>query len=129
MFGSTEPPVRHGSAGNAAAGFAAAALQLDSEGTAVLRLMRAYVDAQERYSVCLAQADKRLPTLATPEEIGIIVKFLIAENARMQQEAADLKTRLQASKAQIEKLHSTLAEAQAISLRDPLTALNNRRVL
>ena len=73
MFGSTEPPVRHGSAGNAAAGFAAAALQLDSEGTAVLRLMRAYVDAQERYSVCLAQADKRLPTLATPEEIGIIV--------------------------------------------------------
>ena len=45
----------------------------------------------------------------------------------MQQEAADLKTRLQASKAQIEKLHSTLAEAQAISLRDPLTALNNRR--
>ena len=118
---------RQGSAGNAAAGFAAAALQLDSEATAVLRLMRAYVDAQERYSVCLAQADKRLPTLATPEEIGIIVKFLIAENARMQQEAADLKTRLQASKAQIEKLHSTLAEAQAISLRDPLTALNNRR--
>ena len=89
--------------------------------------MRDYVDAQERYSVCLAQADKRLPTLATPEEIGIIVKFLIAENARMQQEAADLKTRLQVSKAQIEKLHSTLAEAQAISLRDPLTALNNRR--
>lgn len=75
--------------------------------------MRAFVDAQEGYSVCLAQADKRLPSLATPEEIGVIVKFLIAENARMQHAAADLKTRLQASKSQIERLHSTLAEAQA----------------
>jgi diguanylate cyclase len=75
----------------------------------------------------LAQADKRLPSLATPEEIGIIVKFLIAENARMRYEAADLKTRLQASKAQIERLHSTPAEAQAIGLRDPLTQLDNRR--
>jgi diguanylate cyclase len=111
----------------AAPGFAAVALELDSEAAAVLRLMRAYVDAQERYSVCLAQADKRLPSVATPEEIGVIVKFLIAENARMQHEAADLKTRLQASKAQIEKLHSTLAEAQAMGLRDPLTQLDNRR--
>src|SRR5262245_31494886 len=58
-----------------AAPFAAVALELDSEAAAVLRLMRAYVDAQERYSVCLAQADKRLPSVATPEEIGIIVKF------------------------------------------------------
>jgi diguanylate cyclase len=110
-----------------AAAFAAVALELDSEAQAVLRLMRSYVDAQERYSVCLAQADKRLPSVATAEEIGIIVKFLIAENARMQHEAADLKTRLQASKSQIEKLHSTLAEAQAMGLRDPLTQLDNRR--
>jgi hypothetical protein len=72
--------------------------------------MRAYLDAQARYSACLAQVDKRLPSVATPEEIGTIVKFLIAENARMQHEAADLKTRLQASKAQIERLHSTLAD-------------------
>jgi hypothetical protein len=55
-----------------AAGFAAVALELDSEAAAVLRLMRAYVDAQERYSVALAQADQRLPSVATPEEIGII---------------------------------------------------------
>lgn len=89
--------------------------------------MRAFVDAQERYSVCLAQADKRLPSLATPEEIGVIVKFLIAENARMQHAAADLKTRLQVSKSQIERLHSTLAEAQAMGLHNPLTQLDNRR--
>ena len=41
--------------------------------------------------------------------------------------AADLKTRLQASKAQIERLHSTPAEAQAKGLRDPLTQLDHRR--
>jgi diguanylate cyclase len=45
----------------------------------------------------------------------------------MQHETTDLKNRLKASKVQIEKLHSTLAEAQAISLRDPLTQLHNRR--
>jgi len=89
--------------------------------------MRTYVEAQERYSVCLAQADRRLPTLATPEEIGVIVKFLIGENARMQHATSDRKNRLKASKVQIEKLHSTLAEAQAISLRDPRTQLHNRR--
>jgi GGDEF domain-containing protein len=39
----------------------------------------------------------------------------------MPREAADLKDR-----GAVEKLHSTLAEAQAISLRDPLTRLDNR---
>jgi diguanylate cyclase len=109
------------------AGFAATALQLDTEAAAILRVVRGYIEAGERYSVCLAQLDKDLPTVATADEIGIIVKFLIAENARMQTEAADLRKRLEVSKTQIEKLHSTLAEAQEMGMRDPLTALGNRR--
>lgn len=44
----------------------------------------------------------------------------------MPREAADLKDRGAGPKVHIEKLHSTLAEAQAISLRDPLTRLDNR---
>ena len=57
------------------AAFSAAALQLDSQATSILGLVRTYIDAGERYSVSLAQAGKNLPTLASPDEIGIIVKF------------------------------------------------------
>ena len=109
------------------AGFQAAALQLDSQATAILDLVRTYLDAGERYSVTLAQAGKDLPALATPDEIGIIVKFLLAANAKMQHEAGELKKSLEQSKSQIDKLRSHLAEAQEMGLRDPLTALSNRR--
>jgi diguanylate cyclase len=111
----------------ARAAFEAAALELDSQATAVLSLVREYLDAGERYSVSLAQADKSLPSKATPEEIGIIVKFLLAENGKMQHEARELKASLEQSKLQIDKLRSHLAEAREMGLRDPLTSLSNRR--
>ena len=106
---------------------ATTALQLDSQAAAVLELVRTYLDAGERYSVTLAQAGKNLPTSASPDEIGIIVKFLLAENAKMQHEAGELKKSLEKSKSQIDNLRSHLAEAQEISMRDPLTSLSNRR--
>ena len=86
----------------AASKLATTALQLDSQATAVLELVRTYLDAGERYSVTLAQAGKNLPTSASPDEIGIIVKFLLAENAKMQHEAGELKKSLEKSKSQIE---------------------------
>ena len=107
--------------------FAATALRIDSEAAEVLKLVRTYLDAGERYSVSLAQAGKSLPTLATPQEIGIIVKFLLAENASMQHEASEMRNNLEQSRAQINKLRSNLAEAQEIGMRDPLTSLKNRR--
>ena len=109
------------------AAFEAAALRLDSEAAAVLGLVRTYLDAGEKYSVTLAQAGNSLPSLATADEIGIIVKFLLAENAKMQHEAGELKKSLEQSKSQIDKLRSHLAEAQEMGMRDPLTALSNRR--
>jgi diguanylate cyclase len=106
---------------------ATTALQLDSQAAAVLELVRTYLDAGERYSVTLAQAGNNLPKLATTEEVGIIVKFLLAENAKMQNEASTLKKSLEQSKSQIDTLRSHLAEAQEVSMRDPLTSLSNRR--
>ena len=107
--------------------FEAAALQLDGQATAILDLVRSYLDAGERYTVSLAQAGKDLPALATPDEVSIIVKFLLAANAKMQHEAGELKKSLEQSKSQIEKLRSHLAEAQEMGMRDPLTSLSNRR--
>jgi diguanylate cyclase len=104
-----------------------AAMQLDSQATSILELVRAYTEAGERYSVSLVQAGKNLPTTATPAEIGVIVRFLLAENAKMQHEANSLRKNLEQSKSQIDKLRSHLAEAQETSMRDPLTSLSNRR--
>jgi diguanylate cyclase len=107
--------------------FAAKSLQLDRQAVAILDLVRTYLDAGERYSVTLAQAGANLPKLASAAEVGIIVKFLLAENAKMQHEARELKASLEQSKSQIDNLRSNLAEAREISVRDSLTSLGNRR--
>jgi diguanylate cyclase len=106
--------------------FEAAAVRLDAQAASILDLVRTYQEAGDHYSVTLAQADKSL-ALATRDQIGIIVKFLLAENAKMQNEAGELKTRLEQSRTQIDKLRAHLAEAQEMGMRDPLTSLSNRR--
>jgi diguanylate cyclase len=101
--------------------------QLDSELAVILRFMRTYVDANDNYSKALAQAHRNLHALAKPEQMRAMVKFLVSENEKMQREASDLQRNLEHSRSQIEKLRWNLAEAQELGLRDPLTALSNRR--
>ena len=102
-------------------------IQLDSELAVILRFMRTYVDANDSYSKSLAQAHRNLHSLAKPDQVRAMVKFLIAENEKMQHTAADLQRNLEHSTSQVEKLRWNLAEAQELGLRDPLTALSNRR--
>lgn len=102
-------------------------IQLDSELAVILRFMRTYVDANDSYSKSLAQAHRNLHSLAKPDQVRAMVKFLIAENEKMQRNSSDLQRNLEQSTSQIEKLRWNLAEAQELGLRDPLTALSNRR--
>ncbi len=102
-------------------------VQLDSELAVILRFMRSYVDANEKYSNALALAHRNLHALAKPEQVRAMVKFLVAENEKMQRDAEELRGNLENSRSQIEKLRWNLAEAQELGLRDPLTALSNRR--
>jgi diguanylate cyclase len=102
-------------------------IQLDSELAVILRFIRTYVDANDSYSKSLAQAHRNLHSLAKPDQVRAMVKFLIAENEKMQRTSADLQRNLEQSTSQIEKLRWNLAEAQELGLRDPLTALSNRR--
>lgn len=102
-------------------------IQMDSELAVILRFMRTYVDANDSYSKSLAQAHRNLHSLAKPDQVRAMVKFLIAENEKMQRNSTDLQRNLEQSTSQIEKLRWNLAEAQELGLRDPLTALSNRR--
>ena len=102
-------------------------VQLDNELGVILRFIRTYVDANDSHSKALAQAHRNLHSLAKPEQVRAMVKFLIAENEKIQRDAADLRRNLENSTSQIEKLRWNLAEAQELGLRDPLTSLSNRR--
>ena len=102
-------------------------IQLDGELAVILRFMRTYVDANDSYSKSLAQAHRNMHSLAKPDQVRALVKFLIAQNEKMQRDTADLQRNLEHSSSQIEKLRWNLAEAQELGLRDPLTSLSNRR--
>jgi hypothetical protein len=71
--------------------FEAAALQLDGQATAILDLVRTYLDAGERYSVTLAQAGKDLPALATPTSRHHR-QVPARRQCQMQHEAGELKS-------------------------------------
>lgn len=107
----------------------AAGLKLDCEAAAILKLIRSYLEANETYATSLAHAGRSLPALADADQVRGIVQELIAENAKMQLDANDLRTSLEQSRSQIDALRCDLAEAQELGLRDPLTAVGNRRCL
>jgi diguanylate cyclase len=75
----------------------------------------------------LTQAHKSLQSITTPEQVRLTVEALILENEKMRNKAKDLDQRLEQARGQIDSLRSNLAEAEEISMKDPLTSLSNRR--
>jgi len=105
----------------------AAGLKLDCEAAAILALIRSYLEANQSYATSLANAGRSLPALADADQVRKVVQLLVAENDKMQLDASELRTSLEQSRSQIEALRCDLAEAQELGLRDPLTAVGNRR--
>jgi diguanylate cyclase len=93
----------------------------------IARLLHAHLSANSSYSDSLIRANNDLPLLEKPEQIRAVVLSLIDENQKIQSKMGDLSRNLDESVAKIEKLSSNLAEANDKALRDPLTALGNRR--
>ncbi len=93
----------------------------------VVRLLRTHMRANASYSDSLARANQDLPRLASANEIRAVVLSLIEENRKIQTRMDDLSRNLDESVAKIENLRLNLAEANDKALRDPLTALGNRR--
>ena len=93
----------------------------------IARLLQAHLAANSSYSHSLIRANNDLPLLEKPEQIRAVVLSLIDENQKIQSKMGDLSRNLDEAAAKIEKLRSNLAEANDKALRDPLTALGNRR--
>lgn len=103
-------------------------LRLDKELIANIKLIQTFLDANEEYARSLRQARKDLEnSLAAAGQADVVISFLLARNAEMQKESADLKARLEQSQRQVKELRAKLAEALDQGMRDPLTGLGNRR--
>jgi diguanylate cyclase len=103
------------------------AQQFDSALTVIVKLIQAHLEENSNYSNSLERANKDLPSLDRPEQVRAVVSLLIDENEKIQTRMNELSKNLEASRAQVTKLRSNLAEANELGLRDPLTALGNRR--
>lgn len=105
-------------------------VQLFKEAAAILKLVHSQMAAGDRFTNSLAEANLKLPQMSgNADQVRTLVKLLIAENAKMQQEQLLLKQQLELSQTQIEALRFNLAEAEEVSLKDPLTGVSNRRAL
>ncbi|MEZ5997767.1 MAG: GGDEF domain-containing protein [Hyphomonas sp.] len=81
----------------------------------------------DTFNDILSEANDLLPKSVTPGALGGILANLVKENRRMAATTHQLHAGLQESQKQIETLNKELEEVQYQSLRDPLTAVSNRR--
>jgi diguanylate cyclase len=102
-------------------------LRLELEIRALIELLRNHLSANNSYSASLSQAHQDLLASVTPEDIKIIIKYLLLENEKMETKTVNLEQSLKRSHSQIEEMRVTLSEAQELGLRDGLTSLCNRR--
>jgi diguanylate cyclase len=103
------------------------AQQFDSALTVIVKLIQAHLEDNSNYSDSLERANRDLPSLDKPEQVRAVVSLLIDENEKIQSKMNDLSRSLETSRSQVAKLRSSLAEANELGMRDPLTSLGNRR--
>jgi diguanylate cyclase len=99
------------------------------EGTVkfIMKIVQSSLDDNKKYSASLHRANQKLPTLESPDAVHAAIALLIDENEQMQSKMNSLSRGLDAARSQVANLHLNLLEANEIGLRDPLTALGNRR--
>ncbi|MBI2718872.1 MAG: GGDEF domain-containing protein [Rhizobiales bacterium] len=93
----------------------------------IVALLRSYLEVNGLYDTALAKASAQLPGAARPDQIRVIVSYLMVENDNMRNRTRDLQASLEQSRRQIENLKSNLAVAKAEGISDALTSLRNRR--
>jgi len=93
----------------------------------VANQLRGHLEANGLYATVLSKANTQLPTATTPEQLKVIVSYLMVENENMRAKASSLQANLEQSRRQVEQLRSSLAVTKAEVLSDSLTGLRNRR--
>lgn len=127
---STIASLRHGPGADAAAAATPASAtdrEVHSEVAKIITIVGAHLDAASTYTDALTRANSQLPDLLKPEQVRLVISYLMIENENMRKRTSEMQANLETSQRQIEKLKSNLAAAEAQGLTDPLTGLKNRR--
>ena len=93
----------------------------------IIGLLKNQEEANTSFGNVLDKARNQLPDSLNPQQVRLIVSYLMIENDKMRERTSVLQSSLERSQRQIEKLKSNLAAAEAQGLSDPLTGLKNRR--
>jgi diguanylate cyclase len=101
--------------------------QVSSEVAKLLQLVRSQLEASGNFSIALTKISEQLPGVATPDQMKMIVSYLVIENDNMRKKSANLQSNLEASRKLIDQLRVNLAVAKVEVLSDSLTGVKNRR--
>ena len=105
----------------------AADREVHGEVVKIIGLLKNQEEANTSFGNVLDKARNQLPDSLNPQQVRLIVSYLMIENDKMRERTSVLQSSLERSQRQIEKLKSNLAAAEAQGLSDPLTGLKNRR--
>jgi diguanylate cyclase len=101
--------------------------QVSGEVAKLLHLVRNQLEASGNFGVALNKIAEQLPAVASPEQMKMIVSYLILENDNMRRKSANLQSNLESSKRLIDQLRNNLAVAKVEVQSDSLTGVKNRR--
>jgi diguanylate cyclase len=101
--------------------------EVHSEVAKIIALLGSQVEANVSFNAALVKAREQMPDSLKPDQVRMVISYLMIENENMRNRTSDLQGNLEKSQRQIERLKSNLAAAEAQGLSDPLTGLRNRR--
>lgn len=102
-------------------------LAIEKEIESVLDIIQQGMNSSDSFGASLDEASKRLPHALTGDDLAALVSTLVEDNRRMAETTQELNQGLKDSRNQIATLHKELEEVQNQCMRDPLTAVSNRR--
>lgn len=101
--------------------------EVSAEVSRLLAMVRGHLEANGLFGATLARASDQLPSMQNPDQVRMVVSYLILENDNMRKKTSNLQANLEASRHQIEQLRTNLAAAKVEGLSDQLTGVKNRR--
>tara|TARA_R110000772_G_scaffold108567_2_gene211632 strand:+ start:215 stop:1282 length:1068 start_codon:yes stop_codon:yes gene_type:complete len=100
---------------------------IEREIESVLGIIRQGAASNDVFHASLSAVGSRIPDSPSVDELAGLISRLVEDNRRMAETTLELSQGLSESQKQLEALNKELDEAQSQSLKDPLTAIPNRR--
>nr|WP_321361274.1 GGDEF domain-containing protein [uncultured Hyphomonas sp.] len=102
-------------------------MAIEKEIDEVMKIIEQGVQSSDDFGASLDKANEALPGAVSGDHLTTLVSTLMEDNKRMAETTRELNQGLVESQKQIATLNQELEEVQTQCMRDPLTAIANRR--